>query len=358
MTSQHINYTSLPIYHYPHLIDYSTPIPPSVLYEEQRQLDKMINGSSNNIKRVNHLVSLAQFCNNYCKEFNSIMTSSNLNRNMLIESTILPSIYSTNYSINDKSNNEDKILNNGNIRNDYDDTNYNESKSSNKSNSLIKKKLKNKKKKKKKIKLSVNNPEQNKEIERKTSSDRINESKNNLVSNNPSIHTENYYYNPNPNQTSNKILPIISSNRSAPYNTTKKGIKRPEASEDIMFPYINNKNKVSSLNTNDDNSSYHQNVSKNHNQLQNQLNTSSNNFICNWLINNNTKCKTAFRSNDEYNDHIKLHTTNELVSGLSLYYQAKSLLNQQQQIQFQNLQHQQHSSNNSPASNFYFPSIF
>jgi hypothetical protein len=342
MTSRHINYTSLPIYHYPHLIDYSMPIPPSILYEEQYHLEKMMNGSSNKIKPVNHLASLAQFCNNYCKEFNTILTSNNLNRNLLLEPTLLPNIQS-NFSIENKFASEDKILNNKKIKNDYDE-NYNETKSSNKSNSVIKKKLKSKKKKKKKLKINGNNSEMNKET-KKTLAHKADENKE-LISNN-SISCPKNFYDQNQHHASNKILPNISSNRSMPYN------KKPSKSDDSSLPYLNNRKISPSLTANN------QNVSKNHNiksDHENQFNTSNNNFICNWLVNNNTKCKSAFRSNDDFNDHIKFHTTNELVSGLSLYYQAKSLLNQQHQNATK--QQQQYASNNSPGPNFFFPPIF
>ena len=57
-----------------------------------------------------------------------------------------------------------------------------------------------------------------------------------------------------------------------------------------------------------------------------QLGSSNNpNRVCPWLIKGKL-CGCHFSTDDQFNDHIKLHTTNELLTDLSFYYQAKNVL--------------------------------
>lgn len=49
--------------------------------------------------------------------------------------------------------------------------------------------------------------------------------------------------------------------------------------------------------------------------------------ICNWYSKNLDKiCGKYLSSAEEFNEHVKLHTTAELVSDLSLYYQTRNTL--------------------------------
>ena len=92
-------------------------------------------------------------------------------------------------------------------------------------------------------------------------------------------------------------------------------------------------------------SSKHLNVStlsnsNNNNSLTNSpIKTSTpqqqlNNHYCNWLVGGNVYCGKKFTTVDELNEHIKTHTTTELVSELTRYYNIRSSLlnNNQQQI--------------------------
>jgi hypothetical protein len=61
--------------------------------------------------------------------------------------------------------------------------------------------------------------------------------------------------------------------------------------------------------------------------------TQSNNHFCNWLSGGNTYCGKKFSSLDQLNEHIKSHTTAELVSDLTRYYNIRSSLLNNQQMQ-------------------------
>lgn len=56
-------------------------------------------------------------------------------------------------------------------------------------------------------------------------------------------------------------------------------------------------------------------------------------ITCNWMNHNRIPCGASFYSRDDYNEHLKFHTTNELLSGLTYYQQVKAYLERQQQQQ-------------------------
>ena len=68
-------------------------------------------------------------------------------------------------------------------------------------------------------------------------------------------------------------------------------------------------------------------------------------FKCNWMVRKQTpnagdsismcSCDETFASSEQLVDHIKRHTTAELLAGLSLYYKAKHLLRQSSEHQEQ-----------------------
>ena len=51
-------------------------------------------------------------------------------------------------------------------------------------------------------------------------------------------------------------------------------------------------------------------------------------FVCNWTINGSV-CGAGFNASEELNEHIKFHTTNELMTDLNFYYRTKALLGSQ-----------------------------
>lgn len=51
-------------------------------------------------------------------------------------------------------------------------------------------------------------------------------------------------------------------------------------------------------------------------------------FTCSWIMgDSNVVCGKSFSNNDDLNDHIKYHTTSELLSDLNFYYRTKQQLN-------------------------------
>jgi hypothetical protein len=86
------------------------------------------------------------------------------------------------------------------------------------------------------------------------------------------------------------------------------------------------------------------------------LNTSQQNYhSCNWLSGGNIYCGKKFSTLDQLNDHIKTHTTAELASDLTRYYNIRSsLLNSNTNnqntplVQSSNLSSQLHSNRSNP----------
>ena len=56
-----------------------------------------------------------------------------------------------------------------------------------------------------------------------------------------------------------------------------------------------------------------------------QEKSSRSQFFCSWTI-NGSACGAGFNTSEELNEHIKFHTTNELITDLNFYYRTKALL--------------------------------
>ena len=256
----------IPEYKYSDKIDYTKPIPPHLLYEEENGLSK---------KRTNHLKNLAQTCLKYSQEFDIILTSIPTSP---ITSFLVPSpdqnmqeeLTCDEFQINQKS----RLLS------DQD------------RETEIRPNLKRKKKSKKLKKLSTKlnkryestpNEEENLEssqerkelLQIKTFSNNINNS--NTLVNLPLIQ--------------NKIVNEKKAQRFSPYE----------------------KQKLPSLET----------ASVQHKEL---MKANSQHRTCPWLVNGKI-CGRQFSTDDSFNDHIKNHTTESILTDLNFYYQAKNLLN-------------------------------
>ena len=271
-----------PEYKFSDKIDYTKPIPPHLLYEETRQLNQETNSTA---KRVNHLALLAQTCNRYSQEFDvTLSTIPNLTSpsNQSNSSSCYASLPYINSNINEDHcskniNNKSKNV----LDNDHHDQ------------VVIKKKLKLKKKLKKTKKLSKKKSKKNE------SPPPINEAE--ITINNQMDKSQDI----NIKAISNELtLPPIKSHSNANVGNSEKKSHR-------FNPYERQKSSM-----------LHQDSNINQ---ELHVNSTSINRTCNWLVNGKV-CGLSFRKNDEFNEHIKLHTTNELFTDLTFYYNAKKLL--------------------------------
>jgi hypothetical protein len=221
---------------------------------------------SNPSLKKNHLQSLAQMCANYSREFESVIGTVRTN----IPSLLSPQIHPSNkakYEINDENSESVYKL----------------------KNSSMKKKKKKKKKSKKSLKkedLSVITSESEVTILNKKLM-KLEEYR----SNEEVLETPNRKFIPQSSSSSPKQYPNKPKHRFQPYEVLKSPntdvFKRPSVNSFKPSP-----------------------------------------FACNWML-NGMVCGAGFNSSEELNEHIKFHTTNELLTDLNFYYRTKALLSNQ-----------------------------
>jgi len=258
----------MPEYKYTDKIDYTKPIPPHLLYEEESGSPK---------KRVNHLKNLAQTCSKYSQEFDNILNS--------IPVSYIASLFATSPRQNDQeqtiyeefqSCDKIKLLNHEQER----ETEIRPS---------LKRKKKNKKSKKSLKKLA-------KHVELSQDEEAIDKNQEKIES--FQIKTiPNITHKPNITDLAN--LPSIVSR-----NVNEKKSQRFKPYEKQKLPII----ESTVLQQKEPNKSNNQNRT------------------CPWLV-NGTMCGKTFANDDLFNDHIKNHTTESIFTDLNFYYQAKNVLN-------------------------------
>ena len=294
-----------PEYKFSDKCDYNKPIPPQVLYDEQQNTNSSSSQEINMPKKqINHLALLAQTCTKYSQEFDIILSN--------IPALASPSNQSSASSTLAYPNSESPFKAH-NLNEDFEQ-NRNEPIKTNKYKGVKsqKKSLKLKKRLKKLKKLSKKLA--SKEVESSLDGEPI------FI---PSSVANSNFDKVDAGLINNSLV------KSSEINcvTSSKGV-------DLLT--VNNHLKVNSTKHEMKNQRFNPYEKKlSPNNLQNNKSTfeaqrpdphgANIKFTCNWLINGSV-CGLSFMKNDEFNDHIKLHTTNELFTDLKFYYQAKNLL--------------------------------